>query len=101
VPRNKRAAKETAKIAKSRAHQAKEKALTLADIKEGKTVVVKATQGDDVTVQALRFGIAEGSVVSIEKNIPGGPVIVSRNQMELAVGRQLAMSILVEHKENQ
>lgn len=74
--------------------------MTLADVKEGHTVVVKATEGEDVTVQALRFGIWEGSVVSIEKNIPGGPVIVSRNQMELAVGRQLAMSILVEKREH-
>jgi Fe2+ transport system protein FeoA len=72
--------------------------MTLADAKEGTTCVITATGGDDVTVQALRFGIAEGSVVNIEKNISGGPVIVSRNQMELAVGRQFALQIEVEAK---
>ena len=44
----------------------------------------------------MRFGIAQGAVINIEKNIPGGPVIVSRNQMELAVGRQFAQQIEVE-----
>ncbi len=70
--------------------------MTLADATEGNTFRIKATDGDDVTVQAQRFGIAAGAVVNIEKNIPGGPVIVSRNQMELAVGRQLALKIEIE-----
>ncbi len=70
--------------------------MTLADAIEGNRFVIKATVGDDVTVQAQRFGIAAGAVITIEKNIPGGPVILSRNQMELAVGRQLALKIEVE-----
>jgi len=70
--------------------------MTLADATEGNTFVIKATAGEDVTLQALRFGIAPGAIVNIEKNIPGGPVIVSRNQMELAVGRQLALQIEIE-----
>ncbi|MBP9094293.1 ferrous iron transport protein A [bacterium] len=70
--------------------------MTLADAVEGKTFTIKNTDGEDVTVQAIRFGIGQGAVINIEKNIPGGPVIVSRNQMELAVGRQLAQQIEVE-----
>ncbi len=70
--------------------------MTLADAIEGDKFVIKATVGDDVTVQAQRFGIAVGAIIKIEKNIPGGPVILSRNQMELAVGRQLALKIEVE-----
>lgn len=72
--------------------------MTLAEAIEGKTVTIKNTEGDEVTLQALRFGIAQGAVVNVEKNIPGGPVIVSRNQMELAVGRQFAQLIEVESK---
>ena len=64
--------------------------MTLAEGKEGRTFVVTKTVSDDVTMQAMRFGISEGAVISIAKNIKGGPVIVSRNEMELAVGRQLA-----------
>ena len=72
--------------------------MTLADATEGKTFTIKNTDGEEVTVQAMRFGIAQGAVINIEKNIPGGPVIVSRNQMELAVGRQFAQQIEVEAK---
>ncbi|MBU6452532.1 MAG: ferrous iron transport protein A [Cyanobacteria bacterium REEB67] len=69
--------------------------MTLADAKEGDKLVVVATVGDDVTIQAQRFGISEGALISVGKNIPGGPVIIVRKQMELAVGRQLARAIEV------
>jgi len=70
--------------------------MTLADAKEGMKLVVTATRGDDVTVQALRFGIGEGAIFQVNKNISGGPVIIARKQMELAVGRQLARAIEVQ-----
>ena len=70
--------------------------MTLADAPEGTNLVVIATIGEDVTIQALRFGIGEGAAISIGKNIAGGPVIVVKNQMELAVGRQLAKAIEVK-----
>ena len=69
--------------------------MTLAEAPEGAKLVVTATIGEDVTIQAMRFGIGEGAAISIGKNIPGGPVIVVKNQMELAVGRQLAKAIEV------
>jgi len=75
--------------------QTGETTLTLADAKEGTRLVVTATVGDDVTIQALRFGISEGAIITIAKNISGGPVIIMRSQMELAVGRQLARFIQV------
>jgi len=74
--------------------------MTLAEAQDGAKVVVTATVGEDVTIQALRFGIGEGAAISIGKNIPGGPVIVVRNQMELAVGRQLARFIEVSPQVN-
>jgi len=69
--------------------------MTLADAKEGSRLIVTATRGDDVTVQALRFGIGEGAAFTVSKNISGGPVIITRKQMELAIGRQLARAIEV------
>lgn len=70
--------------------------MTLADAKEGASFVVTGTRSEEVTLQAMRFGIGQGARISIAKNIKGGPVIVSRNEMEVAVGRQLALLIEVE-----
>jgi len=72
-----------------------QKIITLADAPDGAKLIVTATLGEEVTIQALRFGIGEGATITIGKNIPGGPVIVVKNQMELAVGRQLASAIEV------
>jgi len=70
--------------------------VTLGDGKEGQWLVVTGTQGDEITVQALRFGIAQGAQIQVQKNIRGGPVIVSKNQLEIAIGRKLADFIHVE-----
>lgn len=70
--------------------------MTLGDGKEGQLLVVTHTEGDDITVQALRFGIGEGSQIQVQKNIRGGPVIISKNQLEIAIGRKLANCIHVE-----
>ncbi len=69
--------------------------MTLTDATDGQFLTVTHTVGEDITVQALRFGISEGAAIEVQKNIPGGPVIVMRNQMEIAIGRQLAQLIYV------
>jgi Fe2+ transport system protein FeoA len=65
------------------------------DGKDGQNLLITRTDGDDITWQALRFGIGEGSLIQIQKNIPGGPVVISRNQLEIAIGRDLASKIEV------
>ena len=67
--------------------------MTLAEAKEGKHFIVTATRSDEVTMQAVRFGIGEGARIGIAKNIKGGPVIIALNEMELAVGRDVAFQI--------
>ena len=69
--------------------------MTLAEAKPGQWLVVKSIEGDEITWQALRFGIEEGSQIMLQKNIPGGPVIVSKNQLEIAIGREIALAIEV------
>lgn len=71
--------------------------LTLSDAKEGKRLLVVRTIGEDITVQALRFGISEGAELTVEKSIKGGPVIVVRNHLEIAIGRALAEAIEVKY----
>jgi Fe2+ transport system protein FeoA len=72
--------------------------VTLTEAREGDILVVTGTRGDEVTLQALRFGINEGSEIHVHKKIPGGPVIVSKNQLEIAIGPQLAVNIDVVRK---
>jgi Fe2+ transport system protein FeoA len=69
--------------------------MLLSDAIEGAKLVITGTDSEDVSIQALRFGISDGAVVTVSKNIKGGPVIIVRKQMELAIGRQLACAIEV------
>ena len=64
--------------------------MRLSDGKDGQWLIVTQTMGDDITYQALRFGIGEGSCIQVQKNIACGPIIISKNQLEIAIGRQLA-----------
>jgi Fe2+ transport system protein FeoA len=69
--------------------------MKLGEAKEGQSCVVTAIVGDEVTVQAMRFGIDSGTTILVEKNIRGGPVIVCKNQLEIAIGREIADAIEV------
>ena len=69
--------------------------MTLTDAREGQWLIVTGTGSAEVTWQALRFGIEEGAQIQVRKKIAGGPVIIARNQLEIAIGRQIALSIEV------
>lgn len=76
--------------------------MTLADAKDGAVLVVVNTGYDEeISLQALRFGIDCGAEIEVQKNIRGGPVIVARNQMEIAIGREIAKNIEVRIKGNE
>ncbi|MHB9093835.1 MAG: FeoA family protein [Eubacteriales bacterium] len=65
--------------------------------KRGQLIKVSLINNPDVRAQAIRFGIAEGEVVSCEEILPAGPVVVRKNHQEIAIGRGLARQIEVEH----
>jgi Fe2+ transport system protein FeoA len=70
--------------------------MVLADVKKGQTFKILSIPNDIVRAQAIRFGIAEGAVVTCDELIPAGPVILKKNRQEIAVGYGLAKEILVE-----
>ncbi|MFZ7103466.1 MAG: FeoA family protein [Peptococcaceae bacterium] len=70
--------------------------MVLADVKRGQTFKILSIPNEVVRAQAIRFGIAEGTVVTCDELIPAGPVIIKRNKQEIAVGYGLAKEILVE-----
>lgn len=71
---------------------------TLAEAKDGQDLTVVAFASEDIVVQALRFGIDEGSKIRVQKNIPGGPVIISKHHLEIAIGREIARAIVVSEE---
>ncbi|ADG82184.1 FeoA family protein [Thermincola ferriacetica] len=64
--------------------------------KKGQTIKIKFIKDALVRAQAIRFGIAEGEIVRCEEVIPAGPVVVSKKNQEIAIGRKLARNIDVE-----
>lgn len=62
----------------------------------GQIVKITEIPNDRVRVQAIRFGLSEGAVVTCREVVPAGPVIVTRNKQEIAIGRNLAKTISVE-----
>jgi Fe2+ transport system protein FeoA len=70
--------------------------MTLDKGKKGMMVKVLQIPDEMVRAQIIRFGIIEGAVIKCEEVVPAGPVIISKNQQEIAIGRNLAKYIKVE-----
>jgi len=64
--------------------------------RRGQNVKISLINNSDVRAQAIRFGIAEGEVVRCQEVLPAGPVVIRKNNQEIAIGRGLARQIEVE-----
>lgn len=71
-------------------------AMTLDKGKKGMMIKVMNVPDELVRSQIIRFGIMEGTIVKCEEVVPAGPIIISRNRQEIAIGRSLARQITVE-----
>lgn len=69
--------------------------MVLKDVKPGQRIRVKSIPNEAVRLQALRFGITEGSLVSCTSRILGGPIVISVGRQEVAFGSRLAGEIIV------
>jgi Fe2+ transport system protein FeoA len=70
--------------------------MTLDKGKKGMMIKVLDIPDELVRAQIIRFGIMEGAVITCEEVVPAGPVIITRNNQEIAIGRNLAKRIMVE-----
>ena len=70
--------------------------MMLDQCKKGQKLRIMSISDDGLRTQAIRFGISEGSVVTCEEVVPAGPVVVRLAKQQIAIGRNLAKSILVE-----
>jgi len=69
--------------------------MTLDRVNRGQSFKITSIPNDLVRAQAIRFGIAEGEVVSCEEVVPAGPIVIRKNKQQIALGRRLARQISV------
>ncbi len=70
--------------------------MTLDKCRRGQKLKITSIPDDVVRAQAIRFGIAEGTIVTCEEVVPAGPVVLGMFKQQIAIGRQLAKSIAVQ-----
>lgn len=71
---------------------------SLASVRKGESLEIVSVNDDHARIQALRFGMAEGSCVECITRIPAGPIVVKSGRQEIAVGRSLAERIQVRKR---
>lgn len=70
--------------------------MTLSEVPRGQKARIDHIYDQLTRLQAIRFGIVEGTIVTCTERISQGPVVIERNGQELAIGRRLADRIEVQ-----
>jgi len=70
----------------------------LSTVRKGELLGIVSVDDDHARVQALRFGMAQGSCVECITRIPAGPIVLKSGRQEIAVGRSLAHRIRVRKR---
>ena len=70
--------------------------MNLDEARKGQVIKITSIPNELIRVQALRLGISEGVVITCREVVQAGQVVVSRNKQEIAIGRNLARTIIVE-----
>lgn len=67
--------------------------MTMDRMKKGQSFKIVSIPNAFMRTQAIRLGIAEGTVVFCEEVIPAGPVVIRKNGRQIALGRGVARQI--------
>jgi ferrous iron transport protein A len=70
--------------------------ITLEQAKVGQSLLIKRITNPETATVAMRMGISEGETLYLASKIPGGPVVIRRGAVEIALGRELCKGIEVE-----
>ena len=60
------------------------------------TLEIMSIGEEKLSNDAMRFGIESGEYIKIINKLPGGPIVIQRNQQQIAIGRELARAITVQ-----
>ena len=69
--------------------------MTLSSVHSGDTIIISDICDKNAEIKAIRFGIYRGARVRCIYNMRRGPVILGKENQEIALGRGLAEKITV------
>ena len=69
--------------------------MNLEDAPNKSVLEIVSINQSKLSEDAMRFGIEAGECVQIINKLPGGPIVIQRNQQQIAIGRELARAIIV------
>ncbi len=69
--------------------------MTLDKAQVGDNLCITDISDPQTAIMAMRLGICKGETLSVCSKIPGGPLVVRRGHMEIALGRALCKKITV------
>ncbi|MBI1858679.1 MAG: ferrous iron transport protein A [Candidatus Melainabacteria bacterium] len=72
--------------------------MQLVDAPNNTDLKVVSIKDEKLLSDAYRFGIEEGEIVKIINKLPNGPIVIQKNEQQIAIGRELAKAIEVETK---
>ncbi|MEM0950873.1 MAG: ferrous iron transport protein A [Cyanobacteria bacterium P01_H01_bin.74] len=67
--------------------------ISLDQAKTGSNFRITEINNADTAAMTVRLGILVGQTVAISAKIPGGPVVISLNNLEIALGREYCKDI--------
>ncbi len=62
----------------------------------GDKLKIVALSNPSTALMAIRLGLCEGETIELSRKIPGGPFIILKGAVEIALGRELCSEITVE-----
>ena len=74
--------------------------MNLEDAPKKKILEIISINQEKLSEDAMRFGIEDGECVQIINKLPGGPIVIQKNQQQIAIGRELAKAIVVRLIDN-
>lgn len=70
--------------------------MNLLDAPRNSTLKIVSISNEKLLSDALRFGIEAGEIIKVINKLPNGPVVIQKNQQQIAIGKELAKVIEVK-----
>ena len=72
--------------------------MNLYEAQNKSTLEVISISDEKLLNDAYRFGIEKGEEIKVVTKLPNGPIVIQKNQQQVAIGSELAKAIEVRIK---